>query len=342
MIGWLRDTWLWWVDLFSRKEDPIPLALVRIAISAVVLFDLTLVAWYGLPTLLWAPLDAGGTYDVLAMKQVPEVYRFLDPAQANLWGPTIAWSLWGGSVVSLLLFGAGIATRFSGLAFILIYAQTAIINDQADRGIDRMLRIVILLLLFSGAGKTLSVDAWIKTRRFLDPTPRLAWPRYLIIAQMVLMYWCAGIEKFAISWFPWGGYSALYIILQDPTFGVVDFSFLGSPWLYWTTQVGTAVSHVWEWTVPVLLLAYYYRATRARPGRVRALFNGIDVRMVYVMIGIVFHVALGLTMRLGIFPAAMLAFYPVFFHPDEIRAVGRRLGGLVRRRSAPEAHLEPG
>jgi hypothetical protein len=139
------------------------------------------------------------------------------------------------------------------------------------------------------------------------------------------MYWCAGVEKFAVTWFPWGGYSALYIIVQDPLFAVMDFSYLRSSWLYPLTQLGTAGSHMWEWTCPVLLLAYYFRTTPDRPGRLRHFFLKWDVRLWYVAIGVTFHVLLALTLQLGIFPAAMLALYPVFFHPDEIRNGLRKL-----------------
>lgn len=335
MIRWVRDTWLWWVDRLSVREHPLALALVRVLVSLVLLYDLFWVGFYDLPTLLWNPVEAGGTYTSLAKERLPEVYQYLTQEQAILWAPTISWGLYYIVVVSLIMFGAGFLTRFSGVVFLLTYAQTAIINDTSDRGIDRMLRIMILLLIVSGSGKTLSIDARLRTGSFLgDGTPVAAWPRYLMIGQLILMYWCAGAEKFALSWFPWGGYSALYVILQDPVFAVVDFGFLASPWLYWTTQLGTGVSHLWEWTIPLLLVAYYFRCTRERPGRVRAWSNGLDVRTVYVVVGVVFHVALALTLRLGIFPAAMLALYPVFFHPDEIRSFVRRLGG--RRATQPQ------
>ena len=315
----------WWVGLFSRKEPATSLALVRIFISAVLLYDLLLVGWYGLPGLLWAPMEAGGVNDVLGREFVPHVYRVLPGTEGT------AVALWAACVVSVAMFGSGLLTRFSGVVLLLTYAQTALINNQADRGIDRMIRIILVLLLLSRCGAAWSIDAKIRTGRFAGDGGLIpSWPRYLIIAQLVLMYWCAGVEKFAVTWFPWGGYSALFIILQDPIFSVADWSFLQSPWLYWTTQVGTAVSHMWEWTVPLLLLSYWFRDTRDRPGRVRWFFNTARVRLWYVGIGMTFHLLLAATLRLGIFPWAMLAFYPAFFHPDEVRAawewVATRLG----------------
>ncbi|MFK7930261.1 MAG: HTTM domain-containing protein [Myxococcota bacterium] len=327
MIRWVAGTWMWWVERFSTTEAPTALALVRIAVILVVLWDLGMVGWLDLPELLWAPVEAGGSANVYKFKVLPEWFWFLPQESAPEWGHVWAWALYYAIVVSAACFGAGILTRFSGLCFLLLFAQSAIINDTADRGIDRMIRIIVLLLILSGSGKTLSLDALFRTGSiFGDGSKVLAFPRYLIIGQLILMYWCAGIAKFAISWFPWGGYSALYVILQDPIFAVRDWSMLGSPWLYWTTQVGTAVSHMWEYTIPVLLLAYWFRTTRERSGALRATFNALDIRTIYVVVGMTFHIALAGSLRLGIFPAAMLALYPAFFHPDEILGIVRRFG----------------
>jgi len=322
--------WRWWVDLWDRKEAPWSLALIRIFLSLVVLYDLFFIGWYGLVALLWGSPEMGGVHDVMAREQIPELYRLFPPSSGVVVG------LYLTCIASITAFGAGLATRFSGIVFLLAYAQTAIINDQADRGIDRMIRIILVLLICSKCGHGWSVDARLRTGSWRGNGARIpSWPRYLIIAQLVVMYWCAGVEKFAVTWFPWGGYSALYYILQDPIFAVMDFDFLGSPYLYPLTQLSTAVSHLWEWTFPVILLAFYYRDTRHRPGRLRALFNRLDIRLIYVLVGAAFHILLAGSLRLGIFPAAMLALYPAFFHPDEWVRVGRWIRSRLGKPDLP-------
>ena len=316
----------WWVGLWDRREHPLSLALIRIFLVFVVFYDLFFVGYYGLPLLLWAPVEIGGVHDIMARNDIPMWFRWFGATEASVFGLYIT------VLASLLAFGSGFLTRFSGLVFLLTYAQTAIINDQADRGIDRMIRIVVLLLIFSGSGNTLSLDAKRRTGSWWGDGRWIpSWPRYIIILQLVVMYWCAGVEKFAVTWFPWGGYSALFIILQDPIFATMDFSFLASSWLYPFTQVSTAISHMWEWTFPVILLAYHYRDTRHRPGRLRHFFLKWDVRLIYVLLGVCFHIMLALTLRLGIFPAAMLALYPAFFHPTEIKQFFRRLADTSGR-----------
>jgi hypothetical protein len=318
--------WKAWVEFCAGREDPLPMALVRIALGLVLLGDLVWIGWCQLPVLLWAPRGAGGASDPLAVKGAFLLHHAFEPSTAASWGPPLAWGLWGAAVATCASWTAGWWTRTSGLLLLLVYAQTAIANDTADRGIDRLIRIIIVLVLVSGAGRVLSLDAW-RARTFWNSSAASALPRALVVGQLAVMYGSAGVEKFALPWFPWGGYSALFIILQDPIYAVQDHSFLASPPWYWTTQLGTAVSHVWEWTFPILPVLYWFQATRERPGWLRAWSNALDLRTVFVVVGVVFHLALFFTLHLGIFPLAMLALYPAFYSGPEWRSwMRRRLG----------------
>ena len=83
-----------------------------------------------------------------------------------------------------------------------------------------------------------------------------------------------------------------------------------------------------ELGAPLILLLTYYAATADRPGRLRRWCNRLRLRWIWIGLGAAFHLGIALTMRLGIFPAAMLALYPVLLLPEEIARLGRR---LVRR-----------
>lgn len=316
MMTWTLQTWHRFVAWTSQTESPWSMALVRVAVSTVLLWDLLVVGMYGLPPILWGPKESGGVHDIYRFKRLPEVYWLLPQDMAEVWGGIFAWTLWAAILLAVMCFGIGLFTRFSGSLALLLYAQTAIISDISDRGIDRMIRIVFVILIISGSGAALSIDSWRKQGSFLGGKRQiLAFPRILLVLQLGTMYFTAGLAKFAISWFPWGGYTALFLILQDPIFAVTDFSFLASPSLFWTTQVGTAVSHMWEITFPIAILALWYRETKDRPGKLRAIFNRLHVLSAYVIVGATFHIALAATLRLGIFPAAMLAMYPAFYSP---------------------------
>jgi hypothetical protein len=326
------------ISFWDEREPPYALAAVRILVALVTLFDLGVVGFEALPEWLWAPIADGGTSPAADPEGGPAVYRLI-------WSLGIGgFGLWAILCVSILCFGAGFFTRSAGLVFVFTYAASAAVNDPADRGIDRAIRIVILILSFSAAGKAWSLDAWRKTGRFGgDGAEESAWPRYLVFAQLIITYAAAGLSKGSPLWLPWGGYAALYVILRDPVYANADYSFLAEPLPYFVTQVATAFTHAWEILSPVLLLAVYFRRTSERPGRVRAFFNRVRYREIYIAFGVMFHLSLAFTMRLGIFPFAMLAFYPALFRPAEVASVvARARQWLVRmlplrRIAAPKA-----
>jgi len=308
--GWFAP----WVALWDEREPPTCLALIRVLVAVVVLVDLVTLAAHGAPPWLWAPAEAGGvaSWDPAAP---PLVFRLLPPTAGS------AWLLWGGLAASALCIGAGCFTRSAAAAHVFFSVQAAMLNDPADRAIDRLLRIVLMILVLSPAGSIWSVDARLATGSFRGvsaPTP--AWPRYLILVQLVITYFGAGLAKGGTHWYPWGGYNALYLTVQDPILSAVA----GAPWLEWpsayfASQVATAATHLWELAAPLVLLAAYYRRTEGRPGRVRRAFNRLPVRSLYVLVGVTFHLSLALVLRLGIFPFAMLACFPAFFRPAELQ-----------------------
>lgn len=306
----------WWVRLWDRREVPAVLALLRLLIGGLLVWDLGLALWLDLVPTLWAPPEAGGLPSKLLQREViPEVYRWFAPTAATARG------LHALVLGAAALFGAGLFTRLSGVVLLLGYAQLALVLPLGDRGIDLMMRNVIAILLFSACGRTLSVDARLRTGSWWgDGALAPAWPRHLIVLQLVVMYWMAGVQKTALAWTPLGGYHALTIILQDPHIARYDFGWL----MDWPLlgSVATATTHLFEWTAPLVLLAYHYRDTAERPGALRAFFNRWRVHQLWVAVGVLLHVGIALTMNLGIFPYAMLALYPAWFHPDELQGAG--------------------
>jgi hypothetical protein len=313
-----------WVALWDEQEPPTVLACIRIALALVVLLDLLAVATRGAQTWLWAPVGAGGIsgWDPA---EVPLFYRILPETAAS------AQLLWLGLCASMFCVGIGLCTRGAALAHVCLSVQAALINAPADRAIDRAIRIVLLILVLSPAARIWSLDAKLATGRFRgDGGPAPAWARYLILGQLVLIYGAAGLAKGGTHWYPWGGYRALYLTLQDPILAAADFRWLVQPLPYRLTQLATALTHLWELTAPVVLVAAYYRRTSDRPGSLRRWFNRLPVRNVYVMTGVLFHLGLALTLRLGIFPFAMLACFPAFFRPQELKRAAERLRVLGR------------
>jgi hypothetical protein len=298
--------WRWWVGLWARKESPRILAIIRILVAIVLLYDFLHVARLGLVVTLWGAPEAGGLPDIASRDPIPELYQWL-PWTADT--PWIAWGVMVGALVCLLV---GFLTPAAALVALLMSAQLAQVLPLGDRGIDLMLRNVLMILAFSGCGGTWSIDA----RLFGERREVPAWPRHLLVLQLLVMYLMAGVQKAGVTWWPWGGYAALYLVLQDPSIAAWNFKWLDR--VYPLTQVATAATMVFELGAGPMILAWWYRDTRTRPGRLRAVFNRLDLHKWWMLVGVLLHVGIAATMALGIFPYAMLALYPAFFHPDEL------------------------
>lgn len=316
-----------WVRLWDRREPASALALVRVFMGLVICWDLAQVMRFDLVVPLFTTFEAGGLGDVSRYTTKPELLEWVGPSAGQ------AWTLYLVCMGAAVLFTVGLLTPLSGLILLLAWAQWALILPPSDRGIDMLMRNVVLVLVLSGSHRAWSLDARLRTGSWAgDGRLVTAWPRYLLVLQLVFVYFCAGVSKVASSWLPVGDWSALYIAMRDPAFRKLDVETLHL--VYPLTQLGTLVSWTWEWLSPLLLLAFYFRATRTRPGRLRAICNRMSFVSVFLAIGAAFHVGTHFALQLGIFPLAMLAVYPACFHPDELAPLRQRFTRLITSRGS--------
>lgn len=293
----------WWIGLWDRKEHARSLAILRIALAAVVLADLLQIGWLGLADLLYSPVEGGGLGAILQRPTPPWLYPLLPVDHA---GPIVH----GIAVACALSWGVGLLTPLAAFGLVLSLTQLSLAMPVADRGIDLLIRNVVLIMAFSKSHRVLSVDAWL-----WPSTPEVpSWPRYLVIAQLLLVYSTSGMAKVSATWTPLGHYSALYVAMHNPSIALLPPEAL--PTLFPVTQALTAGTWLWEWAAPTLLLALHYRDTRTRPGWLRASFNRLAYFRLYLLVGVLFHLGTAATFALGIFPWAMLAMYAAFVPPD--------------------------
>jgi hypothetical protein len=311
-----------WVALWDRREPATAQALVRIGVGLVLLFDLLQVRWLGLVDATWAPPPYGIGYG--AGPDVAVVRWFgASPHTAEL--------LWWVAVVAIALFTIGAATRLSGFVFVFVYAQMSYLAPDSDRGIDMALRFVILILVVSWCHARWSVDAWVR-RRIGRPFPDLvpAWPRLLLFLQLLWIYFSGGHNKNGPEWGPAGDFAALANALSDP--GFARFTAGWVPSIYELTQLATIATMCFELGAPLMLVLTWLHATRDRGGAVRRWVNRLRLRWLWISTGVLFHLGIAATLRLGIFPFGMLAIYPVLFHADElVRAEAWLRRKLARR-----------
>lgn len=310
-----------WARMWDIQEKPTSLALMRALIGAVMFGDYAWAGLVGVVDWLWLPA-AGGGLPGSSLKRVAWVYEVL-PAE-----PWAAWLIWSVALVAAFCMMVGLFSRTAVVVTLVMSAQLALINVPADRGIELVLRDVLLILAFAQCGRGFSVDAWLKTGKWTGDGGLIpAWPRHLLILQLAVIYQISGVSKFAGTWWPAENFSAIYYVLENPIYSRWDIDWGGA--LFPLTQAASILTLVFEWSAWLLPVAFWYRFTSDRPGRLRALFNRIDVRLVYAFGGFALHIGIEVLMSLGSFAIAMLALYPVFIHPDE----WARVAQWVRRKT---------
>jgi len=315
-----------WVNFWNHREPPTVMALLRICLALVFLWELFELWHLGLVEPLYAPRAGGGIGDPVGRHDW--LYQQL-PNHAMT-----AWILFVPLVLLTIMFGVGFLTRFSAVALVILYAEMNDAIPVADRSVDALLRNMTLLLAFSQCHRCWSVDAKIRTGSWHgDGKEYPNWCRYLVILQLITLYFIAGISKMSYTWLPTGNWSALYLSMRDPAYALLPPSLLKS--LYPMTQVLTEVTLFWEWGSPLLLLALYFRNTPTKAGRLRAIFNRINFVWIYLGIGIAFHFGCMVALNLGIFPHVTLCLYVAFLRPAELQQLSRFLTRWVSQKQRP-------
>ena len=307
--------WRFWVELFSQRESASGLALFRIALGLVILYSLLSIRIAGLVDVFWIDVGHGG-------------YAPLGEGNwllAWLGGPTPSVVHWVHAVAVLgaLAMVVGIGGRWVILLTLQTYNALVTINLNVSGGYDLMITNALWLLFFSDCMATYSLSCRRKTGSFTQNVLISAWPRYLIVFQILVIYTSTGLYKLSADWTPAGGYSALFHVFQDPTWRRFDMDFTAS--VYPLTQLGTAMVWHWECSAWLMLLVYYFRYTRDRDGRLRRWFNRWDLRLPYAAIGLSMHIGILFTLNVGPFSWIAMSYYILFFRPEEVERVMARL-----------------
>ncbi len=312
----MRGLWSRWVARLAHQEPATGLALFRMVMGVILLVDFVLPMAIGVDSWVFATPEEGG---ILPLSDESWLVQALG-------GPSLQTSRAlcavgaVGSVALILGVGHRAAALVTLQAALAIDSLGATASDHTDLQSN-----ALWLLLLAPAAETLSLRCWLKTHRWTSDTAVAAWPRYLLVAQIANTYFWTGVMKLGPGWWPWDDFTAVYRMVNLPEWGRFDMVWVA--WIFPLTQVATVVTLVWEMTWPVVLLALWFRATRDRPGRLRRLSNRLDVRSIYVVIGILMHGVVFATTNVGAFSATSAAFYLCCYHPDEYARLWRRLRG---------------
>lgn len=269
------NPWTRWVQFSGRQVDSRPLRWVLTLVPLCILGDLFAMAWRGaMPAVLYVAEHGG-----INARHHPSLFLGDDP-----WvGPALVWTMAMAAVVVALgqRIAGGRLLRPALVVLLVASAQFGHFYLPGDRGIDRILRTVMVILLFSdvtapGHRRTVA-----------------AWPVDLIKLLLAIIYLAAGEAKINAE----PGWTdmvtpELYTIVATPMVGRLDAAtWYGHPWPFVIGGVFT------------LVLEYLSFLLLTRWGRYWALG------------GAAMHIALIGTMELGMFPFGMLALYPVLLSP---------------------------
>lgn len=306
-----------WEALVARldhKEPATALAAFRIAVALAVFVTLIPPLWADTVDVTWVDAVDGG-------------YRSLSPRHPLAewlapWNRARTHAAIGGALLGGLALLVGLGGRLAALLTLTCLVLLFSLDPAAGGGHDRLHTNALLLLVLAPSTRTLSLDCRLRTGAWQSEELVAAWPRYLAIYQLCLMYCFTGLQKAGPEWTPMGGFMAVYYALLKPIWQ----RFPPMDWVAWVTpltQVGTVWTWVFEAGAPVWLLALYFRSTRERPGRLRAWSNRVDLRSLWALMGVVLHLQLWVWMELGPFQAVTLAYYTCLWHPDEYRRLLR-------------------
>lgn len=305
----MSGAWGRWVERANRREPAHAVAIVR------VVFGLALAAHMGRmwATDAWrwvwlAPANGG----LVALNRT-WLDRLGGPTPGVVEGLVLAASAAG------VLLALGCFTPFAALAAAVTWAVLTDLGVNAGGSYDFLGGNVFFLLLFAGSGEVWAVDAW--RHRHRGPSLVPAWPRWLMVWQLVVMYDATVWQKVSSGWVPGGSADALWYILQQPTWQRFDMRWL-APY-FRLTQVATLGTWAFEHASPLLVVAAWYRETRTRRGWLRAQFNRVDFRVGYLAFGVAIHIGIEATMEVGAFSVFSLGLYAACFSGDEVRRAVR-------------------
>ena len=322
--------WSRLVSALDTREAGTSLALLRIAIGTLTFSSVAAVAGPGLVPVLWLQPEHGG------LRVLPESASWL----VGLFGgpsPTVVWTLVVVTLLSALLLVAGLASRIAAFACLQGVLALSTLNGDAGGSYDPLLTNILWLLVLAESDATLSCRSRLRWGAWVSGRSVTAWPRWLVVVQLVTVYTSSGLQKVSASWIPGGPSDALYYILQQPSWRRVPLPVLGH--LYPLTQAATLWVWLFEVGSPVVLLLLFWRATRTRGGRLRACANRLRLRDAFVVAGVSLHLGIHLLMAVGPFSLLSASLYLCLVAPDEWGALGRRFS--ARWRHGPAAPTRP-
>ena len=195
----------------------------------------------------------------------------------------VLWAVFAIICIQIVLFLAGIFTRFQTVCLFIWVTSLQHRNDLIWEGEDILLRVALFLAIFMPLGAIWSVDSLRKSK--VRKSYAQIWPlRLLQLQQAVLYFSSVGQKLYGNDW--WSGYALYYASRLDDFSGRMLTLRLSADylWLYQTlTWLTLAIEILLVWAIWMPSL-----------------------RKQTVMVGVLFHLGLELSMNLFMFQWLMI------------------------------------
>ncbi|MHB2018787.1 MAG: HTTM domain-containing protein [Candidatus Xenobia bacterium] len=201
--------------------------------------------------------------------------------------------------LAVLCLTVGLWTRISSVATFLLLLSFENRNPCILNAGDTMLRLAGFFLMFAPAGAALSIDAW---RRGLPALPSPPWAQRMLQIQLSLAYLATWLLKTQGS--EWVDGSAVYYATH-----LVEYQRWRPPYIFdhmWTLHLLT-----WGTLAIELVLA--------------VLIWFVEVRYVVLAAGLLFHLALEVTMKVPMVEWAFVGLFVLWLDPDRLRSYLERM-----------------
>jgi hypothetical protein len=307
--GWVADWLDAWNTFWFTPADPLPLALIRIAVGG-------LLAW---ASFVWW-LDAAAFFSHDGWQRPENVWRMNDQPWQWSWyfatnSAETARMLAGITFVAAVMLAFGIATPLA--AIVSLVGLISAVNRAPLNvfGFDDTLGMLLIAVAVGPAGAVLSVDRLLAPDIAADrPSVQANLALRLIQVHLCVVYLFSGLGKLlGASW--WEG-TALWGAAANVQYRTLDLTWLAShPWIVNALTLGT----LW-WEIAYAALVW--------PRLTRRLFLAMAVPV---------HLGIGLAMGMMEFGLAMLAanmaFVPAAFLRRLLRPLLGRSAGTASHRA---------
>ena len=297
--------WNTLVTALAYREKGTSLALFRIFIALTICGELFTTWWSGAASFLWHPQADGGFKEVISSSHW--LFSMLGGATTSTVDGVFSVAL----VASVMVL-VGLGTQ--GFAAISLVTLQALFSLQlgSGGGHDRVMTLALFGLILAASDATLSLTCRLRTGQWTSDLHVPAWPRYVGIWQLTVIYVFSGSAKTSPHWLPLGEMDAVYRVLLTPIWSRGSWELYIEPF-YRLTQLSSVVTMVWELTWFVVPLMLLWRASGRR--------WAFDPRPLYLGLGVVMHLVLWVATNLGPFSPITLSFYVLLYGPEEMREV---------------------